>query len=112
MAGFEYYSGRRSESTFFTERIGERVFKTVEDDDARRHPFLYAVKGADKIVVIDTGVGGGDYHAHLRGIPQLASLPIVVINTSARSSGVRLHSVASAACTSWSPAPPAPRQPC
>ncbi len=37
------------------------VWKTVEDDCDRQHPFMYAIRSRSKIIVIDTGAGGGDY---------------------------------------------------
>jgi len=44
-------------STYFVERIGKRVWKIVENDHFGQYPFIYVIRGVDKIIFIDTGTG-------------------------------------------------------
>jgi hypothetical protein len=39
------------------EQVARNVWKIVEDDPYGQYPFLYAILGTDKCVLIDTGCG-------------------------------------------------------
>ena len=55
---------------FTVERLSASTYKIVQDDGAtRQYPFMYAILGVDKCVVIDTGVGTG-------GLKQLLDLKV------------------------------------
>ena len=77
------------------ERLSERVWKLVEDDEFDEQPHLYLIRGEDKLVLFDTGTGRADLHAFIRsgamydagpaqpgggdGVPP--PLPLLVINS-------------------------------
>ncbi|CAH1785991.1 unnamed protein product [Owenia fusiformis] len=63
------------------EQLSKTVWRVVEDDPYKEYPFLYIIQGSDKIVLVDTGVGTGDYKSYLRTLPQFTNLPFLVINT-------------------------------
>ena len=46
-------------------QISRYTYKIVENDPYGQYPFLYAIKGVDKCVVIDTGTGIGDFKAYV-----------------------------------------------
>ncbi len=45
------------ENKFTRERLSERVWKVVENDNYGQFPFLYVIMGEDKCILIDTGCG-------------------------------------------------------
>ena len=76
------------------ERLSDRVWKLVEDDEFDEQPHLYLIRGEDKLVLFDTGTGRADLHAFVRsgamcdagpaqpggdGVPP--PLPLLVINS-------------------------------
>ena len=77
------------------ERLSDRVWKLVEDDEFDEQPHLYLIRGEDKLVLFDTGTGRADLHAFIRsgamydagpaqpgggdGVPP--PLPLLVINS-------------------------------
>ena len=63
------------------ERLSERVWKWVEDDDFDEQPHLYCIKGEQHAVVFDTGTGKADYRAFLLSKPDFAGLPLLVVNS-------------------------------
>jgi glyoxylase-like metal-dependent hydrolase (beta-lactamase superfamily II) len=70
------------------ERLSDRVWKLVEDDEFDEQPHIYVIRGEDKLVCIDTGTGRSDLHAYLRSgaIPELVGedgqlLPVLVVNS-------------------------------
>ncbi|CAH1783237.1 unnamed protein product [Owenia fusiformis] len=64
-------------------QIGERTWKIDEIDVLGERPILYAIKGHDKTILVDTGLATGDYKAFLRSQPELSDLPYTIINTHA-----------------------------
>ena len=48
------------------ERLSDRVWKLVEDDEFDEQPHLYLIRGEDKLVLFDTGTGRADLHAFVR----------------------------------------------
>ena len=46
-------------------QISRYTWKIVENDPYGQYPFLYATIGVDKIVVIDTGTGIGNFKGYL-----------------------------------------------
>mmetsp|Transcript_32094 Transcript_32094/g.52038 ORF Transcript_32094/g.52038 Transcript_32094/m.52038 type:complete len:455 (-) Transcript_32094:1325-2689(-) len=64
------------------EQISKHTYKIVENDPYGQYPFLYAIMGVDKCVVIDTGTGIGDFAGYVdANINKEPRLPYLVINT-------------------------------
>jgi len=63
------------------EQISRYTYKIVEDDPYKQYPFLYAIMGLDKCVIIDTGTGAGDFQAYVDRNINTKGLPYLVINT-------------------------------
>lgn len=64
------------EGNLTIERLSPWLYKVVEADPYGQLPFMFAIKGHDKIVVIDTGTGAGssireflDKHINAKGLP-------------------------------------------
>jgi hypothetical protein len=58
------------------QRLSKWLYKVVEADPFGQMPFMFAIVGHDKIVVIDTGTGAGssfraclDKHINQSGLP-------------------------------------------
>ena len=72
-------------SSFTHERLSPRVWKIVQDDPFRQYPFLYCIKGDDRVVLIDTGCpvkeGGRTYKSYLDEHVNPESLPYLVLCT-------------------------------
>jgi glyoxylase-like metal-dependent hydrolase (beta-lactamase superfamily II) len=63
------------------ERLSERVWKWVEDDEFDEAPHLYAIKGEEYVVAIDTGTGKDDWRRFLESVPDFVGLEVLVVNT-------------------------------
>jgi len=66
---------------FTLERLSASTWKIVQDDGKGQYPFMYAILGADKCVVIDTGVGTGGLKKVLDAKVNTEHLPYLVICT-------------------------------
>ena len=66
---------------FNVERLSEVTYKLVQDDGYGQYPFLYAIVGSDKVVLIDTGVGKGGLRQLLDSQINPGGLPYLVICT-------------------------------
>ncbi|GAB5372052.1 hypothetical protein AAMO2058_001632600 [Amorphochlora amoebiformis] len=68
---------------YHDEQVSRYTYKIVENDPYGQYPFLYAIMGVDKCVVIDTGTGIGDFVGYLDKNINTKGLPYLVINTHA-----------------------------
>mmetsp|Transcript_14070 Transcript_14070/g.25421 ORF Transcript_14070/g.25421 Transcript_14070/m.25421 type:complete len:314 (+) Transcript_14070:55-996(+) len=68
--------------SYHHEQISRYTWKIVENDPYGQYPFLYAIMGVDKCVIIDTGTGAGNFAKYVdEHINHERRLPYLVINT-------------------------------
>lgn len=67
-------------SSHHVEQLDARTWKIVEDDPYGQYPFMYVIRGKDKLVVIDTGCGVGDIRTVVDSLNQ-PPLPCIVVCT-------------------------------
>jgi len=61
------------------EKISDRTYRIVEADRYGQYPFLYAILGEDKCILVDTGCATGNYFAFLNTEVNKKNLPYLVV---------------------------------
>lgn len=87
------------------EQLDARTWKIVEDDPYGQYPFMYLIRGKDKVVVIDTGCGVGDVRKVVDSLNQ-PPLPVIVVCTHVHFDVRDAHLCPSAPCSGRDDAAP------